>query len=110
MQREIELLTNNQVYNDLCQPMGLQETYKANQISERDRILQELIAKIELRDRNVQQLMKLQNSPCLIYNKEYDQLLKLTEEQKCDIERLSNNLQIKTLEDTDSTVINKYRF
>ncbi|CAH1402043.1 unnamed protein product [Nezara viridula] len=86
---------NNTIYDEIVnQPMDLEETYIADQLSEQDRVLQELIAKIELRDRNFQQLKCLQNSQCIISEKEYNQLVKLIEEQANEIDLLTHLIPV----------------
>ncbi|CAH1402044.1 unnamed protein product [Nezara viridula] len=95
---------NNTIYDEIVnQPMDLEETYIADQLSEQDRVLQELIAKIELRDRNFQQLKCLQNSQCIISEKEYNQLVKLIEEQANEIDLLTCQLQKMNGEGSESS-------
>ncbi|XP_014278851.1 putative leucine-rich repeat-containing protein DDB_G0290503 isoform X2 [Halyomorpha halys] len=102
--KESDCSKDNGVYDEIVnQPMDLQESYIANQLSEQDRILQELIAKIELRDKNFQQLKNLRNSQFMLSDKEQCQLVKLIEAQADEIDQLTRQLHKIKGDDSESS-------
>lgn len=106
LQKENCCNKNNTIYDEIVnQPMDLEESYIADQLSEQDRVLQELVAKIELRDRNYQQLKNLQNSQCMVSEKEYNRLVNLIEDQAIEIDQLTCQLQKMQGEGSESSVI-----